>query len=228
MPSWPAGRWPCCWPASPSRSPPAPTAAGSSTRSPRAASTTRTARPRASWPWSTTPSATRPSTSSRSTPATSCAPTTPRSGPRSSGVARRRPRRHGRLGACPTTTPRAPAMVSEDGHAVQVQISLAGDSQDALLDNWDELEPTLEAEGLETDLAGPSRSTATSTRSRRRTSPGPRRSRCRSCSCSRSSSSAASSPPPCPPSSVRWPWSGRSRSSGCSPASPRSRSSRST
>ena len=39
----------------------------------------------------------------------------------------------------------SPDMVSEDGHSVQVQISLEGVSQDALLDNWDEVEPTLEA-----------------------------------------------------------------------------------
>jgi trehalose monomycolate/heme transporter len=37
---------------------------------------------------------------------------------------------------------------------VQVQISLSGSSQDALLDNWDAVEPTLESESLETDLAG--------------------------------------------------------------------------
>ena len=49
---------------------------------------------------------------------------------------------------------RSPDMVSGDGHAVQVHISLAGEGQDALLDSWDELEPTLEAERLETHLAG--------------------------------------------------------------------------
>jgi RND superfamily putative drug exporter len=48
----------------------------------------------------------------------------------------------------------SPDMVSEDGHSVQVQISLEGASQDALLDNWDEVEPTLEADGVETDVAG--------------------------------------------------------------------------
>jgi trehalose monomycolate/heme transporter len=48
----------------------------------------------------------------------------------------------------------SPDLVSKDRHAVQVQISLAGDSQDALLDNWDRVEPTLEADRLETDLAG--------------------------------------------------------------------------
>ena len=47
-----------------------------------------------------------------------------------------------------------PRLLSEDGHAVQVQVSLAGQSQDALLDSWDVVEPTLEAEELETDLAG--------------------------------------------------------------------------
>ncbi|MGH3335386.1 MAG: MMPL family transporter, partial [Nocardioides sp.] len=49
---------------------------------------------------------------------------------------------------------RSPAMVSKDQHAVQVQISLAGASQDALLDNWDQVEPALDSENLQTDLAG--------------------------------------------------------------------------
>jgi RND superfamily putative drug exporter len=49
---------------------------------------------------------------------------------------------------------RSPDMVSEDGHAVQVHVSLAGETQDELLDNWDRLEPTLESEELDTDLAG--------------------------------------------------------------------------
>ena len=49
---------------------------------------------------------------------------------------------------------RSPDMVSDDRHAVQVQISLAGASQDALLDNWDAVEPALESENLQTDLAG--------------------------------------------------------------------------
>ena len=47
-----------------------------------------------------------------------------------------------------------PDMISEDGNAVQVQISLEGETQDELLSNWDEVEPTLEADGLETDIAG--------------------------------------------------------------------------
>ena len=49
------------------------------------------------------------------------------------------------------------AMVSKDGHAAQVLISLAGTSQDDYLTNYDELAPTLEADtgaGLETDIAG--------------------------------------------------------------------------
>jgi uncharacterized membrane protein YdfJ with MMPL/SSD domain len=48
-------------------------------------------------------------------------------------------------------------MVSEDGHAAQVLISMAGTSQDDYLANYDELAPTLESEpgtGLETDIAG--------------------------------------------------------------------------
>ena len=48
-------------------------------------------------------------------------------------------------------------LVSKDGHSVQVLISLAGDSQDDYLSNYDDLSPTLEAPestGLQTDLAG--------------------------------------------------------------------------
>ena len=46
-------------------------------------------------------------------------------------------------------------LVSEDGHSVQVLISLEGDDQDAVMDNYDKVEPGLHAEGLQTDLAGP-------------------------------------------------------------------------
>ncbi|QZY29309.1 MMPL family transporter [Nocardioides coralli] len=49
---------------------------------------------------------------------------------------------------------REPTLVSEDRRATQVLISLAGESQDDYLDNYDELRPVLEAEGLETQLAG--------------------------------------------------------------------------
>ena len=48
-------------------------------------------------------------------------------------------------------------LVSKDGHSVQVLISLAGESQDDYLANYDDLSPTLEAPestGLQTDLAG--------------------------------------------------------------------------
>ena len=48
-------------------------------------------------------------------------------------------------------------LVSTDGHSAEVLISLAGDSQDEYLSNYDELEPTLDApasSGLETDKAG--------------------------------------------------------------------------
>ena len=48
----------------------------------------------------------------------------------------------------------SPGLVSHDQHSVQVQISLRGDSQDALLDNWDEVEPALESHQLDTDIAG--------------------------------------------------------------------------
>ncbi|QIX28530.1 MMPL family transporter [Nocardioides sp. JQ2195] len=48
----------------------------------------------------------------------------------------------------------SPALVSHDQHAVQVLISLEGESQNELLESWDALEPHLEADGLETDVAG--------------------------------------------------------------------------
>jgi len=48
----------------------------------------------------------------------------------------------------------APDLVSDDGHATQVVISLAGESQEERLESWDELEPTLRADGVRTDLAG--------------------------------------------------------------------------
>jgi RND superfamily putative drug exporter len=46
-------------------------------------------------------------------------------------------------------------LVSTDGHSAQVLISLEGDTQDEVMENFDEVEPGLEAEGLQTDLAGP-------------------------------------------------------------------------
>jgi RND superfamily putative drug exporter len=48
-------------------------------------------------------------------------------------------------------------LVSKDGHSVQVLISLAGESQDDYLTNYDDLSPSLEAPastGLQTDVAG--------------------------------------------------------------------------
>ncbi|MCW2797821.1 MMPL family transporter [Nocardioides sp.] len=47
-----------------------------------------------------------------------------------------------------------PSMVSTDQHSVQLVISLAGKGQDAFLKNYDKLSPTLEADGLQTDVAG--------------------------------------------------------------------------
>ncbi|QBR92693.1 MMPL family transporter [Nocardioides euryhalodurans] len=47
-----------------------------------------------------------------------------------------------------------PGLVSTDGHSAQVLISLAGETQDDYLESFEELEPTLAAEGLETDVAG--------------------------------------------------------------------------
>ena len=49
---------------------------------------------------------------------------------------------------------RSPDLVSSDGHSTQVLISLEGETQDDDLASYDEIEPTLHAEGLETDLAG--------------------------------------------------------------------------
>ncbi|GAA4368806.1 MMPL family transporter [Nocardioides caricicola] len=45
-------------------------------------------------------------------------------------------------------------LVSGDGHTAQVLISLAGESQDDYLTHYDEIEPVLHADGVDTDLAG--------------------------------------------------------------------------
>jgi len=45
-------------------------------------------------------------------------------------------------------------VVSPDGHAAQVHVSLAGETLNERLINYDEIEPLLHADGLETDLAG--------------------------------------------------------------------------
>ncbi|HEX5088293.1 MAG TPA: MMPL family transporter [Nocardioides sp.] len=53
--------------------------------------------------------------------------------------------------------PAGSGLVSKDGHSAQVLISLAGESQDDYLSNYDELEPSLQApgsSGLQTDVAG--------------------------------------------------------------------------
>ncbi|WP_244930914.1 MMPL family transporter [Nocardioides sp. W7] len=47
-----------------------------------------------------------------------------------------------------------PDLVSADGHAAQVQISLAGESEDDFTRAYEEISPGLVAAGLETDLAG--------------------------------------------------------------------------
>ncbi|MCW2785101.1 MAG: family transporter [Marmoricola sp.] len=52
-------------------------------------------------------------------------------------------------------TTKDPGMISTDKHAVQVLISLAGKDQARQSDNNDLVEPTLEAHGLSTDIAGP-------------------------------------------------------------------------
>jgi uncharacterized membrane protein YdfJ with MMPL/SSD domain len=54
--------------------------------------------------------------------------------------------------------PAGSGLVSKDGHAVEVLISLAGSTQDDYLTNYDDLSPTLKApagSGLHTDIAGP-------------------------------------------------------------------------
>ncbi|MFL6022679.1 MAG: MMPL family transporter, partial [Marmoricola sp.] len=48
-----------------------------------------------------------------------------------------------------------PGMISTDKHAVQVLISVAGDTQAVQADNNDLLVPTLKAKDLQTDIAGP-------------------------------------------------------------------------
>jgi uncharacterized membrane protein YdfJ with MMPL/SSD domain len=50
--------------------------------------------------------------------------------------------------------PESARLVTEDGHSAQVLISLAGDSQNDYLNNYDKLSPHLEAEGVQTQLAG--------------------------------------------------------------------------
>ncbi len=52
-------------------------------------------------------------------------------------------------------TAQDPSMVSGDGHSVQVLISMAGETQDEMSGNYEELRPDLVADGdLETDIAG--------------------------------------------------------------------------
>jgi uncharacterized membrane protein YdfJ with MMPL/SSD domain len=48
----------------------------------------------------------------------------------------------------------AESMVSDDGHAVQVLVSLAGDNQDAMAESWEQVRDALASERLETHLAG--------------------------------------------------------------------------
>ncbi len=50
--------------------------------------------------------------------------------------------------------PAEQGLVSRDGHAAQVLISLAGESQDDYLTAYDEIAPALEVDGLRTELAG--------------------------------------------------------------------------
>jgi uncharacterized membrane protein YdfJ with MMPL/SSD domain len=50
--------------------------------------------------------------------------------------------------------PASAGLVTEDGHSAQVLISLAGDSQNDYLNNYDKLSPHLEADGVDTQLAG--------------------------------------------------------------------------
>jgi RND superfamily putative drug exporter len=48
----------------------------------------------------------------------------------------------------------APTLVSEDGHATMVVVSLAGETQDDKSESYDEVAPTLEADGLTTNIGG--------------------------------------------------------------------------
>ena len=48
----------------------------------------------------------------------------------------------------------SPDLLSRDGHSTQVVVSLAGETQDDHLESFEEIEDDLQAEGLETDLAG--------------------------------------------------------------------------
>ncbi len=48
----------------------------------------------------------------------------------------------------------SPDLLSRDGHSTQVVISLAGETQDDHLENFEAIEDDLQAEGLKTDLAG--------------------------------------------------------------------------
>ncbi|GAA1517625.1 MMPL family transporter [Nocardioides humi] len=47
-----------------------------------------------------------------------------------------------------------PAMVSRDGHATAVYVSLAGDSQNDFIDSFDAMRPAVEESSLDTELAG--------------------------------------------------------------------------
>ncbi|WP_408897120.1 MMPL family transporter [Nocardioides sp. R1-1] len=48
-----------------------------------------------------------------------------------------------------------PAMVSEDGHATAVYVSLAGESQNDFIDSFDAMRPEVEESSLDTAFAGP-------------------------------------------------------------------------
>jgi trehalose monomycolate/heme transporter len=52
------------------------------------------------------------------------------------------------------SAPSAPGLVSSDGHATRVFITLAGDTQDAKATSYDDVDGLLEAEGLDTHVAG--------------------------------------------------------------------------
>jgi trehalose monomycolate/heme transporter len=51
-------------------------------------------------------------------------------------------------------SPSAPGLVSSDGHATRVLITLAGDDQDAKATSYDAVDGQLDARGLDTDVAG--------------------------------------------------------------------------
>ena len=70
------------------------------------------------------------------------------------GRRRRDPRGDDLLGRRPSTTPRTPTWSARTATPSRCRSPWKASARTHCLDNWDEVEPTLEAEGLETDVAG--------------------------------------------------------------------------